>query len=412
MRVLISGAGIAGPTVAYWLRRYGMEPVLVERAPELRTGGYIVDFWGAGFRIAERMGLRPELERRGYIVREVRVVNREGQRVTGFEGDVFERLAGGRYVSVPRGVLAEAIYRALQGRVETILGDSIAALQDGSAGVRATFESGRVETFDLVIGADGLHSRVREIVFGPESWFERFLGYGVAAFTVRGYRPRDELTYVMFTEVGRQMARFAMRDDRTLFLLVFRDERDEARTCREPAAQRALLHRIYRGAGWEAARILEALDGCDDLYFDRVSQIHMGTRGGAWSRGRVALLGDAASCVSLLAGEGAGLAMTGAYILAGELHAAGRNFGEAFRRYEERFGAFAARKQAGAQRSAGAFAPASALALVVRNAGMALLDIPGFAELVLAQSLRDEIEIPDYGSGCPPVEEAEAHEPR
>ena len=211
MRVLISGAGTAGPTLAHWLRRYGLETTIVERAAELRTGGYIIDFWGVAFDVAERMGLMPDIRREGYMVREVRVVGRDGKRVAGFPVDSVARIANGRYVSIPRGELAALIYRKIEGTVEPIFNDSIATLDQGPSGVRVTFDSGMSRDFDVVIGADGLHSRVREIAFGPESLFERYLGYKVAAFEVSGYHPRDELVYMMHTQVGQQVGRFALR---------------------------------------------------------------------------------------------------------------------------------------------------------------------------------------------------------
>jgi len=123
MRVLISGAGIAGPTLAYWLAYFGLQPTLIETASRLRTGGYVIDFWGAGFDVADRMGVLPEIRQQGYMMREVRVVNRNGKRLAGFPAEVFARMTQGRYVSLPRGELAAVIFRKIEGKVETILGD-------------------------------------------------------------------------------------------------------------------------------------------------------------------------------------------------------------------------------------------------------------------------------------------------
>lgn len=394
MRVLISGAGIAGPTLAYWLAHYGLEPTLIETAPRLRTGGYVIDFWGTGFDIADRMGALPEIRRKGYMMREVRVVNRNGKRLAGFPAEAFARLTQGRYVSLPRGELAAAIFGKIEGKVETIFGDSVNRIEQTERVVRVTFERGGQRDFDLVVGADGLHSRVRELAFGPESRFEKYLGYKVAAFAVEGYRPRDELVYVMYTQLGQQVARFAMRDDLTMFLFIFRD--DDIAGAEDLQAQKALLRKRFGTSGWECSQILEALDATDDLYFDRVSQIRMNPQQGSWTRGRVTLIGDAAFCVSLLAGQGSALAMVAAYILAGELHRANGDFATAFSRYQDLFAPFVLSKQKAALRFAGAFAPKTNFGLFLRNRIFNLMAIRWIADLAAGRDLSDNIALPDY----------------
>ena len=394
MKILISGAGIAGTTLAYWLARYGFQPTIVETAPRLRSGGYLIDFWGAGFDIADRMGLLPEIRRRGYLPREVKVVDRSGKRVTGFSVDSFFRLTRNRYVSVPRGELAAAIFDTVEAKAETIFGDSVERIEQTQQGVHVTFERAGARDFDLVVGADGLHSRVRELVFGAGQGFEKYLGYKAAAFQVQGYRPRDELVYVMYTQVGQQVGRFAMRDDRTMFLFTFAD--DDVTGASDLQAQKALLRRRFGASGWECPQILDALEACDDLYFDRMSQIRMDPRQGLWTRGRVTLVGDAAFCVSLLAGQGAALAMVAAYILAGELQRANGDYAQAFGRYQERFGPFVFKKQKAALRFAGAFAPKSKFGLFVRNQIFNLMAIPWIADLAAGRDLADNIELPNY----------------
>ncbi len=396
MRVLISGAGIAGPTLAYWLAHYGLEPTIVEKAPRLRTGGYIIDFWGLGFDIADRMNLLEEIQRNGYMVREVRIVDRTGRRIAGFPAEAFARVAQGRYISVARGDLAASIFGKIQGKVETIFNDSVARIEQTSQGAHVVFESGTVGDFDLVVGADGLHSRVREIVFGPDDRFEKYLGYKVAAFEVNGYRPRDELVYVMYTEVGQQVGRFAMSGDRTMFLFILADQEVDVATTGDVQAQKALLRKRFAESGWECPQILAGLDASNELYFDRVSQVRMGAEAGSWTRGRVTLVGDAASCVSLLAGQGSALAMVAAYILAGELHRAGGDYATAFARYQERFEPFVLRKQKVALRFADTFAPKSKLSMFLRNQVMNLLRVPWVAELTAGRDLADKLALPEY----------------
>jgi 2-polyprenyl-6-methoxyphenol hydroxylase-like FAD-dependent oxidoreductase len=389
MRVLISGAGIAGPTLAYWLDQYGFEVTIVEKAPKLRTGGYIIDFWGAGFEVARRMRLLEEIKRRGYIVDRVSVVDQTGKQLAGFPMEAFARATQGHYVSLPRTELAAAIFERVQGRVEIIFGDRISTILQNSGAVQVTFADGVQREFDLIVGADGLHSGVRELVFGPESRFERFLGYKAAAFGINGYRPRDELRYIMYTEVGQQVARFAMRDDRTMFLFTFVDSNPDSGDHDE---QKALLRRRFLGSGWECPAILNALDRADEFYFDRVSQIQMD----GWCRGRVVLVGDAAFCVSLLAGQGSALAMAGAYILAGELHRAAGDYYSAFARYQALFGPLVRAKQRAALRFAGAFAPKSQFGLWLRNRVLNLMRIGWIADVTVGRDLADQIVLPDY----------------
>lgn len=404
MRVLISGAGIAGPALAYWLLHYGFEPTLVESAPQLKTGGYVIDFWGAGFDIADRMGLLPEIRRQGYMVQQVAIVNRNGKRIAGFATDSVARVTRGRFVSIPRGDLAAILFAALEGRVETLFGDTVDRIEEGESAVEVTLRSGGRRSFDLVVGADGLHSRIRQLVFGEESRFEKYLGYKAAAFEIAGYRPRDELVYLMYTQVDQQVGRFALRGDRTMFLFTFRDEE-----CEIPpslAAQKAQLRERFGAAGWECPEVMRALDECRELYFDRVSQIRMdpgrsrNQRPGEdlWSRGRVTLIGDAASCVSLLAGQGTALAMVAAYILAGELHRALGDHALAFTRYERLFGPFVRMKQNAALRLAGFFAPKSKLSMFLRNRIINLMAIPWISNRAIGRDLADRIAIPDYES--------------
>ncbi|HTU44018.1 MAG TPA: FAD-binding domain [Bryobacteraceae bacterium] len=395
MRILVSGAGIAGITVAWWLRRYGFQVTIVEKTPALRSGGYIIDFWGSGFDVAERMGLLPLIRSKGYQIQQVRVVDRNSEQVTSFTADVFSKVVSGRYVSIAHGDLAEILFESLPSSIEVIFGDSIEGLEQSAQDVQVTFESGKHRPFDLVIGADGLHSQVRRLVFGPDHNFERYLGYQAAAFEAPGYEPRVELTYVMHTEVGQQIARFSMRNNRTMFLFTFAERNPHP--ANDISSQKSLLRRRFGNSGWECPQILAALDRSAELYFDRVSQIRMELQPALWTKGRVTLLGDAASCVSLLAGEGSSLTMAAAYLLAGELHSAAGNYARAFARYQQIFGPFVLRKQKTALRLAGTFAPKSSFSLLVRNLIFWMMNVPFLARIIAKQTVTDRISLPDYG---------------
>ncbi len=389
VKVLIVGAGIAGPTLAYWLLRAGHQVTLVERAPELRRGGYLVDFWGAGFDVADRMGIVPELRRRGYVMTEGRSVDRDGRRTASIKPSTIMGSME-RYVSIARSDLAGAIYDALEGAAELIVDDTVRALDDDGARVRVTFESGSSRDFDLVVGADGLHSQVRRLAFGPDEQFERYQNMVVSVFDVAGYRPRDELVAMMHAEVGFQAVRVSLRDDLTM--VVFTVRHDGRVPLDSVADQQELLRERLAGAGWETPALVEAMPQATSFYFDAVSQIQMSS----WTRGRVALVGDAAACPSLLAGQGSALAMIESYVLAAELVRADGDHALAFARYQGGLTPFLQSKQAAARGLGVAFAPRDRLQLLVRNTVMRLMGLPKVADLAMGRSFHDAIELPAF----------------
>ena len=388
--VLISGVGVAGPTLAYWLGRSGFRPTLIERAPRLRSGGYVIDFWGLGYDIAERMGLSKDLNRIGYHVREMRIVDDRGKRVTGFGAKVFRELTNGRFVTLARSDLSRLLFDKVEGTTEAIFDDEIVGLQEVADCVQVHFKHSGHRRFDLVIGADGLHSGVRSIAFGPQYQIEKQLGYVVAAFEVSGYRPRDEDVYFMYGQPGRMVGRFTLHDNRTLFLFVLANESKLLPATLE--LQKAMLRDRYGDGKWECPRIVDELDRTHELYFDRVSLIRMES----WSRGRVALVGDAAFCVSLVAGQGSALAMISAYVLAGELASAGGRHEEAFGKYEALLRAYITTKQRGAERFAAVFAPKTQCGLWFRNQVIKAFAIPGLARLAVGRDIIDTLQLPDY----------------
>ena len=391
LRIAIIGIGVAGPTLAYWLRRYGHQPTLFEQAPQLRRGGYIIDFWGLGFEIANRMGLTPTLLERGYLMERLSMVDANGHELAGLNVERIRTLLQGQFVSLARADLAAALFHACDG-VPAHFGVSIEGIQETTDGVVVTLSDGRREIFDLVVGADGLHSRVRALVFGAEALFERSLDCHVAAFRIRGYPRRDERVYVSHTVTKRQVARVALRDDETLALLICRSDLVGDDPPRD--LQKAALRRAFGGMQWEVPDLLDRMDDAGDLYFDRVSQIHLRH----WSTGRVVLIGDAAACASLLAGEGTGLAMIEAYVLAGELHRSGGLIPDALAAFEARLGVFVRAKQKAALRFRGFFAPRTPLALRARNIAVGALSLPFIGERLIRRSLQDDFALPDYAA--------------
>lgn len=389
MKILIVGAGIAGPTVAYWLNQAGHQSTLVEHAPELRRGGYLIDFWGAGFDVAEKMGIVPELMRRGYVMTEARTVNRNGHRLATIKtAKIIE--SAGKYVSIARSDLSSVICEALNGATELIFGDSVEHLDDDGQRVRVTFRSGTMRDFDLVIGADGLHSRVRQLAFGQDADFEKYLGMVVACFETTGYWKRNELAAIMYAGVGFQATRVSLRDDTTMILFSLRHDGELPATREE---QERLVRAKLAGHGWEIPAMLELMSKAKDFYFDSVSQIRMPQ----WSSGRVALVGDAAACPSFLAGQGSALAMVEAYTLAAELSAT-QDHQQAFSRYHERLAPFLLSKQDAAVGLGLAFAPKNLLQLATRNVVMRLMALPKVAQLAMGKSFQDAVELAQFAA--------------
>lgn len=393
MKIAVVGAGIAGTTAAFWLHRSGFEVTVFEAAPQLRDGGYIVDFWGLGYDVAEKMGLTAAVHEAGYDIEQLRLVGRGGRRVGGFCTDSLHRMMNGRFTSVARSDLARIIFGTIDGHVCASFGARVVDIDQTDVDVTVHLHTGRSETFDLVIGADGVHSAVRRAAFGPDRQVETELGYYVAAFEVAGYRPRDERTYVTYGRPGRMIGRFAMRGDRTLFLSVFAADRLSDPTPRTTSEIKRALRRVLGDAGWECPRILAAIERSGDIYFDRVSQIITDR----WSTGRVALIGDAASAVSLLAGEGTGLAMAQAYVLAGELNRADGDYRHAFASQEHLLRELIEEKQISAQRFAAAFVPATTLGVWARNQATKLLAIPWLGDRIWRRELSDGFALPQYG---------------
>lgn len=390
--VLISGAGIAGPALAYWLGRYGYQPTLVEIAPALPQGGYMVDFWGVGYDVAEKMQLMPALQRVAYRIGEVRMVDDHGARIGGLDTRLIQAAAGDRFFSILRSDLAREIFRTIESKAETIFSDSVTAIEQDEDGVQVSFRHAPTRRFDLVVGADGLHSAVRHLQFGDEDRFEKYLGYYVASFGMADYPRRDEDAYVSYTVPGRQIARYALRGNRTVFFFIWIEDAGLTVDRHDTETQKRILRARFRDCRWECGAILEALDASDSLYFDSVSQIRMPS----WSRDRVALVGDAAYCPSLLAGEGAAFAMAGAYTLAGELHRMGADYRAAFRNYEQVLRPLIETKQRSALRLGHWFAPRTRMGLLARNQITRLMSWPWIGRWITGSMIEDRFRLPAY----------------
>lgn len=373
-RVLISGGGIAGLTLAIELKKAGYAPLVIEREPALRSEGYMMDFFGTGWEVAERMGLIKKLRAVKYPIEALDFARADGQEFLHVPVERI-RAAFGKYTYLRRSDLERILSdRARDLDVEIRYGAALVSLNDKGTSVAARFEDGKTDEFALVIGADGVHSRVRRLVFGLEQDFARPLGLYVAAFHKRGPH-----------RLGKSAKIFEQPDRVALFYPLGRDRMDATFVVRHPVTnvptdrRLAFVRERFRGFGGMAEALLNEETGDEPVYFDSATQIVMPE----WHRGRVALVGDACGCLTLTAGQGAHMAMAGGYILAQQLsrHA---DHTAAFAAYQAFLKPKVEKKQRDAARFARIFVPTERSRPWLRRLGLRLF----FSKLTLKYALK------------------------
>jgi 2-polyprenyl-6-methoxyphenol hydroxylase-like FAD-dependent oxidoreductase len=352
--ILISGAGIAGPALAYWLHRYGFDPTVVERAPAPRSGGHAVDIRGTAREVAARMGIVARVRAAGTGARGMAFVDGKGKRVARMGTDVFGHSGGPvAELSIRRTDLARILHDATRDDVEYVFGDAVTAVEQDGDGVHVRFDNGEPRRFDLLVGADGVHSDVRQLVFGPEERYLRDLGSYMALYTAPTELAHDgwRLMYTVPAgngRPGRTAALYPQLEPGTALAGFFVRSAPLPYERGDIDAQKRIVVSAFEDDRWQVPAMLEAIWDAPDFYFDRTVQVEMDT----WSRDRTVLLGDASYCASPMSGIGTSLALVGAYILAGELAAADGDHTRAYTVYQQKMRLFVDRAQEFA-RSAG-----------------------------------------------------------
>ena len=311
--VLVSGASIAGPALAHWLHHYGIRTTVVEKAPAPRPGGYAIDLRGKAIDVVERMGRLTEIRDRVTEMRYGTLVDGRGRRRAGFDTSVVSPAE--RSLELLRGDLVSVLHQPTTEHTEYLYNESITGIDQRDDGVRVTFENADARDFDLVVGADGLHSNTRGLAFGPEDPLARYLGAYISIFTVPNHLGLDREAR-LYNTPGKLAGMYQTpRAEGAKAMFGLHAPHHVGAERRSPEDQRRYLRKEFTGNGWESDRILEAMENSEDFYFDSITQIRMDR----WSLGRVTLLGDAGYCPSPLSGQGSSLAVVGAYVLAEEL---------------------------------------------------------------------------------------------
>ncbi|HET6481222.1 MAG TPA: FAD-dependent monooxygenase [Actinoplanes sp.] len=387
--VLIVGASIAGPALAYWLHRSGFAVTVVEKAGEPRAGGYPIDVRGTAIEVVRRMGILPRLRAAHVDMRLCTFFDADGSEVTSLAPHAVAGSVEGQDLEVRRGDLTASLHGLVRDDVEFLFGNSVATLDQTRQGIDVTFRDGRQRTFDFVVGADGMHSHTRRSLFGPEEQFHRYLGYGIAIFTMPNALGLSH-EFLVWNTPGRAAGLYAVGDSPELHaFLHFHQPEPPTRALRDPAAQRELIASVYAGAGWEVPGIIEAMRDAEDLFFDTAGQIRMPH----WSNGRVALVGDAAYAPSFLTGQGSSLALVGAYMLAHAL-ATHDDHTAAYAACERALRPLVAANQALVDNGGATLFPITAQALEQRNAALRALAVLPAAPVRPAHSVLVLPEMP------------------
>lgn len=392
--VLISGASIAGPALAYWLHRHGFSPVIVEQAPTLRPGGQAVDVRGVAREVVERMGIMPRVRRDSIDERGVGFVDSAGRRTASMPAELFGGEGIVAEIEIMRGDLTRILFEATRPHTEYIFGDRIVELTQGSNGAKVVFASGAARTVDLVVGADGVHSGVRTLAFGAETDYVRHLGAYTTYFTVPDPGDLDGW-FLMHNAPGGRVASIRPERGGTAKASLSFTSRPLHYERRDRRQQQEILAAAFAGVGWRVPALLDAMRDAPDFYFDAICQVHVEH----WWHGRTALIGDAAYCSSPLTGLGTSTSLVGAYVLAGELASTPDDHEAAFARYQDQMRAYVAACQKLPPGGVKGFAPQSRTMISLRNLSMRMMTTWPMRNVLAKQFQKAEgIAVKEYAA--------------
>ena len=386
--ILINGGGIAGPSLAFWLTQHGHAVTIAEQAGELRTGGQAVDFRGPALTVLEKMGLLEQVKAAATQMGPLVLVDRRGKEVGRLPAEVISG-----EVEIHWGDFTRILYDAVRNDVDYRFGVRVTALADNGQGVDATFSDGSTGSYDLVVGADGLHSGTRRLVFGPEERYVTQLGQCFGFFDTENLLRLDHCG-IAYIDAGRTAALQGIDPDKPARASLFLSDPHVAFDYRDTEGNKRLFIERYAGMGWEVPTLLDGLAEAPEVYFDSIAQVHLDS----YARGRVCLTGDAAWCASPRSGMGTTLAMVGAYVLAHELNTAGGDYAAAFDRYQRLMAPYVARCQALALQALKTDRYSSGWRATLRNLVLRMLRIPLVSKFVARQSLAvaRTFTLPDY----------------
>jgi 2-polyprenyl-6-methoxyphenol hydroxylase-like FAD-dependent oxidoreductase len=374
--ILINGGGIAGPCLAFWLTRQGHTVTITEQARQLRSGGQAVDFRGPSLVVLEKMGLLDQVRASATQMGPLALVDERGKEV----GRLPAEVVSGE-LEIFWGDLARILYDAVREDVDYRFGVRVTALADEGGRIEATFSDASTGTYDLVFGADGLHSGVRGLIFGPEDQHVTQLGQYFGLFDTENHLRLDHCGMACSLP-GRTVALQATAPDKPARASFFLSDPQLVFDYRDTEENKRLFAERFAGIGWEIPDLLDGLADAPEVYFDSIAQVHLNS----YSRGRVCLIGDAAWCASPRSGMGTSLAVVGAYVLAHELGAARGDYAAAFARYQQLLVPYVARCQKLAIDNLKLDSP-SVWIRRLRNVAIRLLRIPAVSKLVVRQSL-------------------------